>query len=375
MKSVLFLVGISALLTGGGFGLVNHDALALSCQEDGTGICDEFVYRGPPLKQLESGAGLGDVFCSNTHLMIKASTGTPACVFDPTFDKLLERGWGTTLDDHIKNGPAFEIILDQGPCFGFCPTYSVTITNDGKLVFEGIENLETVGIKTDMIDSRDIANLISYVERIDYFSLEDPDDGGITDIPRTVTTVTIGDKTNAITNIPMDFGNLEVAKLESMINDLADSQNRIEGTVSDNHIPSETATSTLYVDSQLVDCVGVGPQQCMLVRENPDSEWEMFYDHIDGFTYQEGTEYVISVKITEVKSPPADGSSLKYVLVDVLDPVNYGCELDHDPGLCKAYIPRYYFDETSNSCQEFVWGGCNGVVPFETLSACRQQCG
>ena len=371
----MFLAGMSALLMGGGFGLVNHDAFALSCQEDETGICDEFVYRGPPLKQLESGTGLGDVFCSNTHLMIKISTGTPACVFDPTFDKLLERGWGTTLDDHIKNGPAVEIILDQGPCFGFCPTYAVTITNDGNLVFEGIENLETLGIKTDTIDSRDIANLISYIHKINYFSLEDPDDGGITDIPRTVTTVTIEDETNTITNIPMDIGNSEVAKLESMINDFANSQNRIEDTASNNFNPAEVTMSTLYVDSQLVDCVGIGPQQCMLVRENPDSEWEMFYDDIEGFAYREGTEYIISVKITEVENPPADSSSLKYVLADVLSPVNNGCELEPDSGFCEANMSRYYFDKTSNSCQEFVWGGCNGVVPFETLTACQHQCG
>ena len=75
-----------------------------------------------------------------------------------------------------------------------------------------------------------------------------------------------------------------------------------------------------------------------------------------------------------IKNGPADGSSLKYTLVEVLDPVNYSCVLEPDPGFCKANIPKYYFDETTNSCQEFVWGGCNGVVPFETLSACQQQC-
>ena len=62
-------------------------------------------------------------------------------------------------------------------------------------------------------------------------------------------------------------------------------------------------------------------------------------------------------------------------LLDRLELTTDNCELEPDPGFCKANMPRYYFDETSNSCQEFVWGDCNGVVPFETLAACQQQCG
>ena len=62
------------------------------------------------------------------------------------------------------------------------------------------------------------------------------------------------------------------------------------------------------------------------------------------------------MEITAVKNPPVDGSSLKYTLVDVLDPINYSCELELDPGFCEAYMPRYYFDKTLNSYQEFIWG-------------------
>lgn len=133
-------------------------------------------------------------------------------------------------------------------------------------------------------------------------------------------------------------------------------------------------TKILHVDSKLVNCVGVGPQQCMLVREDPNSDWQMFYDKIKGFDYHEGTQYKLEVMVTDVENPPADSSSLQYTLVTVLDSLIDNCELEHDAGLCKAYIPRYYFDETSNSCKEFIWGGCEGVVPFETMESCTQQC-
>jgi hypothetical protein len=48
------------------------------------------------------------------------------------------------------------------------------------------------------------------------------------------------------------------------------------------------------------------------------------------------------------------------------------CDLVPDPGLCKAYFPKYYFDKADGTCKEFIWGGCNGVVPFETMEECKQ---
>jgi hypothetical protein len=76
---------------------------------------------------------------------------------------------------------------------------------------------------------------------------------------------------------------------------------------------------TLYVSSELVDCEGVGPQQCMQVRSAPDEPWELFYDQIDGFTFEPGFTYELRVRVTAVDNPPADASSLRYTLVDVVD--------------------------------------------------------
>lgn len=50
------------------------------------------------------------------------------------------------------------------------------------------------------------------------------------------------------------------------------------------------------------------------------------------------------------------------------------CNLEPDPGVCEAYIPKYYFDKEENKCKEFIWGGCDGVVPFDTLKEC-EECG
>ncbi|TVQ16641.1 MAG: hypothetical protein EA361_03865, partial [Bacteroidetes bacterium] len=50
------------------------------------------------------------------------------------------------------------------------------------------------------------------------------------------------------------------------------------------------------------------------------------------------------------------------------------CSLEPESGICKARIPKYYFDEIDNECKEFIWGGCGGVVPFDTMEECENQC-
>ena len=50
------------------------------------------------------------------------------------------------------------------------------------------------------------------------------------------------------------------------------------------------------------------------------------------------------------------------------------CELEPDPGPCFAAIPAYYFNQDSQSCAEFIYGGCAGVVPFWTLEECESEC-
>jgi hypothetical protein len=43
-------------------------------------------------------------------------------------------------------------------------------------------------------------------------------------------------------------------------------------------------------------------------------------------------------------------------------------------GDCKAAHKRFYFDSDGGRCKAFIWGGCGGNVPFETLEQCRNTC-
>ena len=50
------------------------------------------------------------------------------------------------------------------------------------------------------------------------------------------------------------------------------------------------------------------------------------------------------------------------------------CSLEPVGGPCKALFTNAYFDKQTKSCQEFIYGGCGGIVPFADLAACKRIC-
>jgi heat shock protein HslJ len=76
---------------------------------------------------------------------------------------------------------------------------------------------------------------------------------------------------------------------------------------------------TLYVGPELQECVGVAPMECMLVKEDPEGEYELFYSQIEGFTFEPGYEYELLVMVEDVANAPADASSKKYTLVEIVN--------------------------------------------------------
>lgn len=62
------------------------------------------------------------------------------------------------------------------------------------------------------------------------------------------------------------------------------------------------------------------PMECMLVmsEDNP-GVWEpLGFNRIEGFTYERGHEYYLSVKRTILANPPMDGSNRRYSLIRIL---------------------------------------------------------
>jgi heat shock protein HslJ len=80
--------------------------------------------------------------------------------------------------------------------------------------------------------------------------------------------------------------------------------------------PGEVLEKTIVVGPVKVLCVGVGPQECLLIKEGPRDPWKAYYSEIEGFYYEEGFLYQLRVAAVRVEKPPADAPSFKYQLLE-----------------------------------------------------------
>ncbi|EGD04801.1 hypothetical protein B1M_09627 [Burkholderia sp. TJI49] len=78
-------------------------------------------------------------------------------------------------------------------------------------------------------------------------------------------------------------------------------------------------TKIVYVAPQPVRCTGVAPMACMQVRSSPNEPWSLWYAGIEGFAYQPGYQYTLEIDEYRVAQPPADGSSIRWVLKRVVE--------------------------------------------------------
>ena len=83
--------------------------------------------------------------------------------------------------------------------------------------------------------------------------------------------------------------------------------------------PPEGRERIVQVAGQRSPCTGVAPMLCLQVRTQPGAPWQLHYGDIEGFDWQSGVEYVIRVRELPVANPPADGSSLRWVLEEILE--------------------------------------------------------
>ena len=77
----------------------------------------------------------------------------------------------------------------------------------------------------------------------------------------------------------------------------------------------------IWIGPKMVDCVGVGPRTCLMVQHGEEidpAKWEFFYSSIIGFTYEAGYLYQLKYWTEEVEDPPADASSIKYFLLEIV---------------------------------------------------------
>lgn len=117
------------------------------------------------------------------------------------------------------------ITLTRSMCFGFCPAYRVTITEDGQVTYVGQRFVNVVGERHATIPRADVERLLGRFEDVRFDQLRDEYRAEVTDLP----TYTITLERNGRSKTVLDYGGLS-AGMPRAVRDLQDEIDRVANT-------------------------------------------------------------------------------------------------------------------------------------------------
>lgn len=74
---------------------------------------------------------------------------------------------------HPKNMNSLIIQMSRGPCFGSCPSYTITIHGDGLVEYAGGRHVKVQGSQTGVVSKEQIVDILASLDRAKLWSLED----------------------------------------------------------------------------------------------------------------------------------------------------------------------------------------------------------
>lgn len=95
----------------------------------------------------------------------------------------------TTVKDTTER--TFFASIERTPCFGICPTYTMTIYSDGYVEYNGTRGVDMIGEYTTTISDKELKNFETQATAIGFMELEESYDGMITDLPSTTTVIVL----------------------------------------------------------------------------------------------------------------------------------------------------------------------------------------
>jgi len=116
-----------------------------------------------------------------------------------------------------------EISLERTGCFGTCPIYTVSISGNGTVTYQGERFVKTLGVQTYEIPTSDIEQLVGMIYQKNYFSLKERYEVGATDLPTVITSVRVGDEIKSIENYG-GAGPSQLHEIEQKIDEVSDSE-------------------------------------------------------------------------------------------------------------------------------------------------------
>lgn len=118
---------------------------------------------------------------------------------------------------------------------------------------------------------------------------------------------------------------------------------------------------TMNIAPYKLPCMGVGPMLCLMITDSAGVRM-FFYSPIEGFEFQWGHAVTLRVRVEDVPNAPADASSKRYTLVEVVSDEGYQAGLSFD-----ANVPAELISPVEGGLYSL-----NGEVEF--VCATESQC-
>ena len=106
-------------------------------------------------------------------------------------------------EPHTTSAPdlsTVEITLERTECYGWCPNYTVTISGDGTVRYEGRTFVKEVGVREGQVSPETVRDLVRTFEDLGFHALRDRYEHQITDLATETLTVRLGDRTKRVEN-------------------------------------------------------------------------------------------------------------------------------------------------------------------------------
>lgn len=126
------------------------------------------------------------------------------------------------------------------------------------------------------------------------------------------------------------------------------------------------------VDNPSISADIAGDNKTQKVNKNNQEENKAVENQKELDDSQQNNEEPVKQETTEIDRSPDNESYDDQVQYD--DNLDDRCYIKPDTGTCEEYIMKYFYFPDGGNCSSFIWSGCGGVVPFETMAECREIC-
>ena len=160
------------------------------------------------------------------------------------------------------------ITLERTACFGACPIYTVSIFEDGTVIYEGANFVEVDGEQTSQIEPETVEMMVQAFEDAGYFEWDESyENMTVSDLPTVITSVTRNGETHRIARYTGDdSAPLALPFLEQWIDQVANTAMWTGVQPDPSVISNETNTPVITLQRQ--PCFGFCPVYTLAVFED-----------------------------------------------------------------------------------------------------------